>query len=142
MPRIHPCLRPLRGLLALALFATAAGLPRLEAATIQGATPQTHPVSQYTTFELALAISGAKGDPFDQRQAALDLLATAPSGRVLRVPGFYQHEIEKPSWRMRFTPQEAGTYSLALEYRESGAVAARADAGASWAEVSQLELNL
>ncbi|CAN5486199.1 hypothetical protein BH11ARM2_BH11ARM2_07900 [soil metagenome] len=45
-------------------------------------------VAQYAQAELRVGLSGPVANPFDPEEAALDAKVTAPSGRVLVVPGF------------------------------------------------------
>ena len=74
---------------------------------------------------------------FDPDLIRLDATFTAPSGRVMVVPGFwFQNYVRSlsggseqlspsgvASWRIRFTPQETGNYSLALAIVTNGAAA-------------------
>jgi len=71
---------------------------------------------------------------FDPDLIRLDATFTAPSGRTLVVPGFWFQNYARSlsggterlslsgsaSWRIRFTPQEAGNYSLALAIVTNG----------------------
>jgi hypothetical protein len=91
------------------------------AAVIRDISSDGNQTGLYETIEYQLTIEALEGDPFDQRQTALDLIATAPSGKSLRVPGFYQHDSEPKGWRVRFTPQEQGTYRLQFELLKNGA---------------------
>ena len=70
----------------------------------------------------------AATNPFDPQNIRLDATFTLPSGRSMTVPAFwyqgYQRSLSggyesdtpagSPGWRVRFTPPEAGAYSLAL----------------------------
>jgi hypothetical protein len=71
---------------------------------------------------------------FDPDVIRLDATFTSPSGGVMIVPGFWFQNYTRslaagneqlatsgsPSWRIRFTPQEAGSYSLALAIATNG----------------------
>jgi len=74
---------------------------------------------------------------FDPDLIRLDATFTAPSGRVMVVPGFWFQNFVRwlsggyeqlgasggPSWRIRFTPQETGNYSLTLAIVTNGVAA-------------------
>ena len=73
-------------------------------------------------------------NPFDPSIMALDATFTLPSGRTIVVPAFWYQEFQRslsggneydtasapPQWRLRFTPPEAGSYSLSLAIRTNG----------------------
>jgi hypothetical protein len=76
---------------------------------------------------------------FDPDQIRIDATFVAPSGRTLRVPAFWYQEHTRalvdgaqvltptapPEWRLRFTPDEAGEYSLELSIVVDGDTALR-----------------
>ncbi len=67
-----------------------------------------------------------EGNPFDPEEIAVDLEVATPSGRVIRLPGYFHQEFErklsggrevlspkgKGEWRIRLTPLEAGHHAL------------------------------
>lgn len=71
---------------------------------------------------------------FDPDIVRIDARFTAPSGRVLTVPAFWYQDyrrtlvngaetltaVGQPGWRLRFTPDEAGDYSVALALTQPG----------------------
>jgi len=70
----------------------------------------------------------AAGNPFDPEAITLDFTAIAPSGKTVRVPGFFQRDYERKlegdrevltprgegSWVVRWLPVEAGRHRLAV----------------------------
>jgi hypothetical protein len=109
-------LRPIT-FLASMLLAAMASAANIRTVSCDSPEPQ-----RFETVGFRLDIDPVAGDPFDQRQIAVDLIATAPSGKILRVPGFFQHETDVKGWRVRFTPQEEGSYQLQFELRQQDEV--------------------
>src|SRR4051794_23902288 len=60
-------------------------------------------VKQYERAEAALPFSPGKANPFDPNSVALDGTVTLPSGKTLRVPGFwfqdYRRSLKDPAAR-------------------------------------------
>jgi hypothetical protein len=85
-------------------------------------------------LEFSISNIPSAANPFDPDSIRLDATFTLPSGRTTTVPAFwyqgYQrslpggYESDAPSdaagWRLRFTPPEAGAYSLSLSIRTNG----------------------
>lgn len=76
-----------------------------------------------------------KLSPYRAAELALDAEVTLPSGKIMRVPGFYSQEyVQKGSeaapvdgsrgWRVRFSGPEAGTYKGKVELRVQGKLVA------------------
>lgn len=76
-------------------------------------------------------------NPFDSSDIELLGIFESPSGRELVIPGFWMQPYSggcatcdtanlepdgEPTWQVRFTPQEIGTWSYRLEVRDNGAV--------------------
>jgi hypothetical protein len=71
---------------------------------------------------------------FDPEQIQIDAIFTAPSGRTIAVPAFWYQGFTRtlvggeqvltavgaPEWRLRFTPDEAGAYTLSLKIAAHG----------------------
>jgi hypothetical protein len=71
---------------------------------------------------------------FDPDSISVDAVFTLPSRRVITVPAFWYQGYQRglpgnresltltgaPEWRLRFTPPEAGDYSLSLTVRTNG----------------------
>lgn len=91
-------------------------------------------------LEFSITNVPAASNPFDPDIIRLDARFTLPSGRGMTVPAFwyqgYQrtlssgNEYDIPTgtagWRLRFTPPEAGAYSLALTILTNGQLAGEA----------------
>jgi hypothetical protein len=74
------------------------------------------------------------GNPFDPASIAVDATFTLPSGRKITTPAFWYQEYQRtpsgaaeadtpvgfPTWRIRFTPPEAGAYSLTVVVQTNG----------------------
>ena len=84
-------------------------------------------VPRYGRFEAALELSRSFSNPFDPEQIAVDVTFTSPSGRVQVVPAFWyqrftgngpaRHDYASdgaPGWRVRFAPDEVGTYAYSV----------------------------
>lgn len=88
-------------------------------------------VHRWGRFETALALpAGDAVDPL--RDVGAQAEFTAPSGKRHRAPGFWDGE---QTWRVRFAPDEAGTW----QYTASAGVRSAAPAaGATWAARTSL----
>jgi hypothetical protein len=76
----------------------------------------------------------AAANPFDPDSIRLDAAFTLPSGKTMNVPAFWYQAYQRAlvsgyeqltptgaaEWRIRFTPREAGSYSVALTIRTNG----------------------
>jgi len=92
--------------------------------------------------EIVVAGVPAAGNPFDPESIALDLEVTAPSGKTLRIPGFYyrpfgrklqgNREVLEPqgegNWRVRWFATETGRHALVVTATRDGKAAARGEA--------------
>ncbi len=97
--------------------------------------------------ELVVEGVPAADNPFDPDSIALDLEVTTPSGKMLRIPGFYCHpftrklqgnheELEPKGdgeWRVRWFPTETGRHTLVALVTRDGKTVAR---GQGMAEVA------
>ncbi len=87
-------------------------------------------------FRVALGGGGLQGlNPFRAGELALDAEFTFPSGKTMRVPGFYTRDYVlrnhrgaavdgSAGWRVRFSGPEAGEYRFKMELRVRGKLAA------------------
>jgi len=98
---------------------------------LEGARVLTPEVRQHERAEIALPGDPATGNPFDPTAAALDATVTPPSGKPMRVPGFWFQDykrsykeavrtevleaVGKPEWRVRFSSGEVGVHKVVLE---------------------------
>jgi hypothetical protein len=83
--------------------------------------------------DLRVDLDAAYQTPFDPDEIAVDALFRLPSGKVLKVPAFFYQPFQAggagsasdslassgpPEWRVRFTPTEAGAYSVRIQARD------------------------
>lgn len=101
----------------------------------------TPPARRYELVELELPRLPAGANPFDPREARVDATVTLPSGRALRVPGFWHQGYRRrilnpeaagidrveqltaggpPAWRVRFSSPEAGLHSVVVQWDIAG----------------------
>lgn len=117
---------------AIVIVAAFAGLAPLvtRAATL---VPLTVP-SLWGRGEWRLDGAPVAGNNFDPDQIRIDAVFAAPSGRRMRVPAFWFRDYTRsladgkqvlaasgePHWRVRFTPDETGTYDVVVMARTAG----------------------
>ena len=89
---------------------------------------QLNPAQLWQRLEFQVTNVPAASNPFDPASIRLDATFTLPSARTMTVPAFwyqgyrnslvggyeYDTPIGDPGWRLRFTPPEAGAYSVSL----------------------------
>jgi hypothetical protein len=69
-------------------------------------------VRQYQKAEWSIDINETYKNPFDSREASLDMMITTPSGKSLALPCYYDTvRANETLWKARFAPQEAGKYT-------------------------------
>jgi hypothetical protein len=68
-------------------------------------------VLQYDLIEMRLMVEAEYANPFDTREVHLDGIFIGPGEVEMKVPGFWDGE---ESWRVRFTPSQAGEWRYAL----------------------------
>lgn len=69
-------------------------------------------VKQFSKTEFDVSVSSAFSNPYDEREIALNMMLTSPSGKVLTLPCYYvSGDSQKSNWKARFAPQEAGKYT-------------------------------
>lgn len=66
---------------------------------------------RYESLEITLKTDAQFSNPYDARDVRLQALFTAPDGKTINVPGFWDGE---QSWRVRFTPWIEGEWTYAL----------------------------
>jgi hypothetical protein len=103
-----------------------------------GPIASTHTVAgTYEPIEFTVPVHGPALNPFRSAEMALDAEITAPSGNVLRVPGFYSQDFklenhqgvaigDSAGWRIRFSGDEEGEYHCNVTLRVRGVAAASA----------------
>jgi hypothetical protein len=80
-------------------------------------------VKKYEKFEVTLNLINVRiTNPFDPADIDLYALFTAPSGRKIRINGFYDNYQGADKWKIRFSPSETGEYRFTVYVRD-GSVA-------------------
>jgi len=96
-------------------------------ATAATAAPETHSltvrtphVERYGLFELSPDITGEWENPFDPDQIDVSAEFTAPSGKRLRVPGFWfqDHAEQPPATKVRQQVEAFTLFAYAMDWRE------------------------
>jgi hypothetical protein len=78
-------------------------------------------VHKYEKFELSLELQHVKIDnPYDPDDIDVYARFTAPSGKVIRINGFYDDHMDAAQWKLRFSPAEVGNYSYQLFVEDEG----------------------
>lgn len=97
-------------------------LPTRATAQIQRVELETVSPSCYTVTNWNIQLTGTWENPYLQEEIALDMDITAPSGKRLVLPCYYDSgkSGESSLWKARFMPQEAGKYSCTFVLREAG----------------------
>ncbi|MBN1421714.1 MAG: DUF5060 domain-containing protein [Planctomycetes bacterium] len=94
-------------------------------------------VGRFERVEFTLRPVAAYRNPYDDDEVAVDAEITAPDGRVIRVPGFFEQPMEHrilqrggrevdwlhptgfPVWRIRFAPSEVGRHACIVGIRDA-----------------------
>lgn len=92
--------------IATTTVATAAAGP-----AIVSVTASADSLPAYGRLDLAVELQADYGNPFDQREVALDVAFTDDSGTTTSVPGFWNG---RDAWAVRFTPSSAGAWTYAV----------------------------
>ena len=114
-----------------------------QAQTLEGVRVLSADVKQYERAELAVASDLPSANPFDPNAIALDGTVSLPSGKTMRVPGFWFQDykrslkdpaakgaarveiltpVGKPEWRLRFSSGEVGIHRVVLELKDAAGV--------------------
>lgn len=82
-------------------------------ADIESATLLTAAPLQYERIDFVVMLTAKWQDPYRSTDVRLDLELSAPSGKPVRVPGFYESGVSGASsvWRTRYAPGEMGRYT-------------------------------
>lgn len=89
-------------------------------------------VPTYAVEEIALDLSATYDNPFDPDDIAVDAEVTTPSGKKLKIPGFFSRSYERklvgkneelkpagePNWLIRVCPPEPGQYSVVVTVKD------------------------
>ncbi|GAF87765.1 unnamed protein product, partial [marine sediment metagenome] len=86
-------------------------------------------VGRFEKFEITFELTRSYDNPFDPDEVATWGHFTSPSGKTVRVPGFFYQEYGRqmsrksesltpagaPKWKIRFSPREVGEYTYEIE---------------------------
>jgi hypothetical protein len=118
---------PMLKLLLVCLgVAMIAGCTR-SAPTFEAVVPNAATIERLDKFELTFHLAGTKyTNPFDPAQIDVSAVFVSPSHRVYKVNGFFFQDFSRsgppekltpigtPAWKVRFTPEEIGTWTYSL----------------------------
>jgi len=102
--------------------------PPGQAPIIHAVKPLGTSVPRYGRFEVVVDLVAQVQNPFDYGEGRLACVFTSPSGRTRVVDGFYFQDfsldtglgslaaIGEPQWRLRFTPDEVGTWRYTVSF--------------------------
>jgi hypothetical protein len=93
-------------------------------------------VQRYECFEVAFRLDKVYANPFDPDQVDVQAQVTAPSGRTVKLFGFWYQDyrrcingrdeslvpVGEPSWRVRFAPSEVGPHTYTISVRDASGV--------------------
>ena len=71
---------------------------------------------KYESVELTLALDAKYSNPYDAREIALNGIFTAPDGKQMNTPGFWDGE---GAWKIRFTPSQEGTWTYSISVKDT-----------------------
>jgi hypothetical protein len=94
-------------------------------------------VKRYEKLELTFELGGTYANPFDPREVDVVAEFKGPSGRALKLPGFYYQDLARGEggtvraagaacWKVRFAPVEVGDYTYRLKAKDRTGAEARA----------------
>ena len=92
-------------------------------AQIQHSTLLNKEVNQYQKAEWNISLKTTFENPFDMNDISLDMVLTAPSGKKLVQPCYFESGTtgNESLWKARFTPREKGNYSYRFELKKASA---------------------
>jgi hypothetical protein len=81
----------------------------------------TSTVGKYEKFEIWLDLSSVEiENPYDPNEIDVYAVFISPSGKEIRINGFYDNYQEADSWKVRFSPNETGSYLYRLFVNNHG----------------------
>ena len=81
-------------------------------------------VRKYEKFEILYELDRVGiANPYDPEDIDCYAVFTAPSGRRIRINGFYDNHNQADQWKLRFSPDETGTYACRLFVNDAGGTA-------------------
>lgn len=97
-------------------------IPGYTAPQIHTVTPNSTNIAKFEKLELSITLTATFSNPYDYNQIMLKGIFTSPSGQQFIMDGFYFQDYVMtspnvlqlsgpPGWRVRFSPNETGTWS-------------------------------
>jgi hypothetical protein len=87
--------------------------------TITGTNATT--VKKYEKYEVLLGLENVGiENPYDPADIDVYALFTTPSGKIIKINGFYDNYENADQWKVRFSPGETGEYSCRLFVNDAG----------------------
>ena len=109
------------GVLFLMMNLQVMGKPILQAPEVFVTEVNSTIIKKYEKFEIFLELRNVKfKNPFDPDDIDLYALFQAPSGKEIRINGFYDDYENVNQWKIRFSPNEIGTYSYRVFVENRG----------------------
>lgn len=80
-------------------------------------------VRKYEKFELHIGMNGVRFDsPYDPADIDLYAVFISPSGKKIRINGFYDNYRNADKWKIRFSPAETGEYTYRVYIKDGSAM--------------------
>ncbi len=112
---------------------------------------QQEKVKTFEKFEISFNCSYIPSNPFDGKEFRITGIFVSPAGNVYEVPAFYYHNYLRyleadgenlvpygtEGWKIRFAPQEIGTYRYTLNFYQNGSKISEIEGGTFIAERSE-----
>ncbi len=83
-------------------------------------TAQPDEVGKYEKLELAIDLDAPCANPYDPDEVSLEATFTSPSNASWQVYGFYMEEDTVGKWKIRFAPNELGTWDYQVKITTYG----------------------
>jgi len=78
-------------------------------------------VKKYEKFEIWLNLQNVTYEnPFDPEEVDLYAIFQSPSGKEIQINGFYDNYEDADQWKIRFSPNETGTYKYQIFVENKG----------------------
>lgn len=78
-------------------------------------------VKKYEKFEIQLELENVEIDnPFDPKDIDVFAQFTSPSGKKIKINGFYDNYLDTDKWKIRFSPNETGEYKYQVFVNDVG----------------------
>lgn len=78
-------------------------------------------IKKYEKFEINLNLKNVGiENPYDPKDIDVYAIIKSPSGKEIKVNGFYDNYLEKDQWKLRFSPNETGEYSYQVFVKDVG----------------------